>query len=159
MKLSDECANFTLNTLNSGSTTPNNTEFSNINIQNILGDMYEKYNKFVLICTVVSFGVQGTTPPDGLSNQLTQFKINGLSFSNAGYNNSGASTSPVFAIYPILPKTTYNFGINNTRVCFYKPPPIVNLRIVAENLKTLQPSVYNTEFILYQFNIFGLYDD
>ena len=152
MKLSDECANFTLNTLNSGSTTPNNTEFTNINMQNILGDMYDKYNKFVLICTSYATGDK-TGGVDGIS-QVVQYKISGLSFSNAGYNNSGASTSPVFAVYPLLPRHSYVFGINNVRVCFYKPPPIVNLRIVVENIKLQQPSTYTTEFILYQFNIF-----
>ena len=156
MRLSDECANFTLNTLLAPIPQPYNTTFPNINIKTILGDMYDKYNKFVLVCTSIGAG-EKTSGIDGIA-QIVQFKISGLSFSNAGYNNSGASTSPVFAVYPLLPRHSYVFGINNVRVCFYKPPPIVNLRIVVENIKLQQPSTYTTEFILYQFNIFGLYD-
>lgn len=157
MKLSDECATFTLNTISlQYNLEPNNAEFNNINMQNILGDMYNKYNKFVLVCTSIGAG-EKTSGIDGIA-QIVQFKISGLSFSNAGYNNSGASASPVFLVSTLLPKYTYNYSVNNVRVCFYKPSPIINLKIVAESITTQQPTTYKTTFILYQFNIFGLYD-
>ena len=158
MKLSDECANFTLSTLNAANPASyNNADFPNVNIQNILGDMYFKYNKFALICISIGSGYTNATLNSG--NALAQFKIGGLPLSNAGYNYNNATANGVFATYKIDTYGVYNSNSPINRVCFHKPSPIVNLKIIVENFTTQAINTLNNTSFCYQFVIYGLYDD
>jgi len=69
--------------------------WNNINLRTLLGDMFDKYEKFNLILTQMA-----STPCDGAlgtsASDLTLYAtISGLPFTNQGYENGMISTSAV----------------------------------------------------------------
>ena len=103
-----EQVNFTLSTLilttgatNSfGTCNANRTifTFTNINMRNILGTLFDKYEKFNLI--VNSIGVSAAAQPSAVANKKMWWEIEGLQFINSlkvttGYTQGNAFT-PVF---------------------------------------------------------------
>lgn len=104
----NEQVNFTLSTLilTTGSTTSFGTcnanrtifTFTNINMRNILGTMFNKYEKFNLI--VNNIGVSAAAQPSSAANRKIWWEIEGLQFINSlkvttGYTQGNAFT-PVF---------------------------------------------------------------
>lgn len=106
----NEQANFTLSTriLSAGTTNEygtmntqmTNFTFTNVNMRRIIGTLWDKYNKFNLICASYGTGSVGT----GLSGvqRLQWFQISGLQFINTlsllntNMFSQGYATTPVF---------------------------------------------------------------
>ena len=106
----NEQANFTLSTriLSAGATnaygtmnaTMTNFTFTNVNMRRIIGTLWDKYNKFNLICS--SYGTGSVATALGGNQRLQWFQISGLQFINtlSLLNNNmlsqGYATTPVF---------------------------------------------------------------
>jgi hypothetical protein len=104
----NELANFTLTTqiLSAGATnafgtmnsTFTNFTFTNVNMRRIIGTMWDKYNKFNLVC--LNVGIGNVTSPPTNEQRFLWFQIGGLQFINclsttttASYSQSVAYTS------------------------------------------------------------------
>jgi hypothetical protein len=110
MLYQNEQVNFTLNgfllpsaagTNQFGTSNANKTilTFTNINMRNILGTLWDKYDKFNLICNNIGFCLPGTTFNDG--QRRMWFELEGLQFINnlrvtTGYKQGNAFTQQFF---------------------------------------------------------------
>ena len=105
----NEQANFTLSTriLSAGSTnafgtmnaTMTNFTFTNVNMRRIIGTLWDKYNKFNLICA--SYGTGSVATSLSGNQRLQWFQVSGLQFINtlSALNNMlerGYATTPIF---------------------------------------------------------------
>jgi hypothetical protein len=106
----NEQANFTLSTriLSAGATnafgtmnaTMTNFTFTNVNMRRIIGTLWDKYNKFNLICA--SYGTGSVATSLSGNQRLQWFQISGLQFINTlsvlntNMLSQGYATTPVF---------------------------------------------------------------
>jgi len=131
----NELANFTLTTqiLSAGATnafgTMNSTfttfTFTNVNMRRIIGTMWDKYDKFNLVCLNVGVGSTATTIS---SNQRFMFfQIQGLQFINCLSTTTTSSFSQSVAYTPIFRYITAStsdsdtFAVPESLISFRKP--------------------------------------
>jgi hypothetical protein len=131
----NELANFTLTTqiLSAGATneygTMNSTfttfNFTNVNMRRIIGTMWDKYDKFNLVCANVGVGNTSTTIT---SNQRFMFfQIQGLQFINCLSTTTTSTFSQSVAYTPIFRYTTASsadsdsFAVPDSLISFRKP--------------------------------------
>lgn len=131
----NELANFTLTTqiLSAGATnafgTMNSTfttfTFTNVNMRRIIGTMWDKYDKFNLVCANVGVGNTSTTLS---SNQRFMFfQIQGLQFINCLSTTTSSTFSQSVAYTPTFRYTTASsadsdsFAVPDSLISFRKP--------------------------------------
>jgi hypothetical protein len=132
----NELANFTLTTqiLSAGATnafgtmnsTFTNFTFTNVNMRRIIGTMWDKYNKFNLVCLNVGIGNVASAPSN--EQRFLWFQIGGLQFINclsttttASYSQSVAYTS-TFQFRPgALVADGDCFAVPDSLISFRKP--------------------------------------
>jgi hypothetical protein len=131
----NELANFTLTTqiLSAGATnafgTMNSTfttfTFTNVNMRRIIGTMWDKYDKFNLVCANVGVGQTATTL--SASQRFMFFQIQGLQFINCLSTTTTSSFSQSVAYTPIFRYTTASsadsdsFAVPDSLISFRKP--------------------------------------
>jgi len=134
----NELANFTLTTqiLSAGATnafgTMNSTftqfTFTNVNMRRIIGTMWDKYNKFNLVCANIGVGNTATTL--SANQRFMFFQIQGLQFINClstysvpgaqGYTPSVAYT-PIFKYATASSADSDSFAVPDSLMSFRKP--------------------------------------
>jgi hypothetical protein len=128
-------ANFTLTTqiLSAGATneygTMNSTfttfNFTNVNMRRIIGTMWDKYDKFNLVCANV--GVGNTSTSLTASQRFMFFQIQGLQFINCLSTTTTSTFSQSVAYTPIFRYTTASsadsdsFAVPESLISFRKP--------------------------------------
>lgn len=106
----NELANFTLTTqiLSAGATnafgtmnsTFTNFTFTNVNMRRIIGTLWDKYNKFNLVCLNVGMGNIAVAPSN--EQRFLWFQIGGLQFINCLSTTTTASYSQSVAYTPVF---------------------------------------------------------
>ena len=129
----NELANFTLTTqiLTAGGTNEygtmnsffSNFTFTNVNMRRIIGTMWDKYNKFNLICLNVGIGSTATSLSGNQRNQF--FQIEGLQFINCLSTTSSSSFSQSVAYTPIFRYVSANISDSDT---FSVPDSLISFR-------------------------------
>jgi hypothetical protein len=130
----NELANFTLTTqiLSAGATneygTMNSTfttfTFTNVNMRRIIGTLWDKYDKFNLVCLNVGIG----NMPVALSNEqrFLYFQIRGLQFINCLSTTTTSSYSQSVAYTPVFP---FRVGsLTSEGDCFDIPAGLLSFR-------------------------------
>ena len=131
----NELANFTLTTqiLTAGGTNEygtmnsffSNFTFTNVNMRRIIGTMWDKYNKFNLVCLNVGIGSTATSLSGNQRNQF--FQIEGLQFINCLSTTSSSSFSQSVAYTPYFRYVSANtsdsdtFSVPDSLISFRKP--------------------------------------
>ena len=131
----NELANFTLTTqiLSAGATneygTMNSTfttfNFTNVNMRRIIGTMWDKYNKFNLVCSNVGIGSTATTITG--NQRFMFFQIQGLQFINSLSTTTSSTFSQSVAYTPIFRYATAStadsdsFAVPESLISFRKP--------------------------------------
>jgi hypothetical protein len=129
----NELANFTLTTqiLTAGGTNEygtmnsffTNFTFTNVNMRRIIGTMWDKYNKFNLVCLNVGIGSTAATLS---GNQRFQwFQIEGLQFINCLSTTTSSSFSQSVAYTPIYRYVSANISDSDT---FSVPDSLISFR-------------------------------
>jgi len=160
-----ECATFHLNTTNISS-NPNVTNqygsinadrndvtWYNVSLKTILGDMFDKYDKYN-IKLITLFTAISTTPVSSNSADLNlQINITGLPFSNCTYNtkfNSNTSSCVLgsFTLNPQARILSYN---DDAIFTIEKPTETHNIQIFFTTLNNTAPvwSLAGPNFDLY----------
>jgi hypothetical protein len=129
----NELANFTLATqiLSAGATnsfgTMNSTytqfTFTNVNLRNIVGTLWDKFNKFNLVCLNVGIG-QTATVLNGAQRNLF-FQIQGLQFINCISTGTSSSYLQGTAYTPIF---RYAVASTSEGDCFDVPSSLLSFR-------------------------------
>ena len=131
----NELANFTLTTqiLSAGATneygTMNSTfttfNFTNVNMRRIIGTMWDKYDKFNLVCSNVGIGSTATTITG--NQRFMFFQIQGLQFINSLSTTASSTFSQSVAYTPIFRYATAStadsdsFAVPESLISFRKP--------------------------------------
>jgi hypothetical protein len=131
----NELANFTLTTqiLTAGGTNEYGTmnslftifTFTNVNMRRIIGTMWDKYNKFNLVCLNVGIGSTATSLSGNQRNQF--FQIQGLQFINCLSTTTSSSFSQSVAYTPFFRYVSANtsdsdtFSVPESLISFRKP--------------------------------------
>ncbi len=165
-----ECATFHLNTTNISTVSDVTNQYGSINfykndviwynvsLKTILGDMYDKYDKFN-IKLITLFTAISTTPVSSNSADLNlQINITGLPFSNCTYNtkfnsNTNACVLGSFTLNPQARILSYN---DDAIFTIEKPTDTNNIQIFFTTLNNVPPtwSLAGPNFDLY-FRIYG----
>lgn len=74
-----------------GITTKNSFVFNNIDLKNVMGEMWEKYDQFAL--KLVSVSGAGTVTVSGSQNALVCYNMAGLDWSNVIYETTGSNNN------------------------------------------------------------------
>jgi len=167
-----ECASLVLRvgdltsgiTNNIGSCDANftNMTWSNINLRTLLGDMYDKYDKFALVPVSYQSAVAGPSIGAGNDDRCVSINIAGLSFTNNVYNSASKTNQNSSVIYVtrfIVSNSIYGSGGNV--LTFTKNQELVNINIFYQrifptngsyNLTTVNPFPH----VIFTFNIYGV---
>ena len=145
-----------------GTSNAMNTSFTwtNINLRALLGDMFDKYDRFMLLLQSISTGVAGTigTADD---DKCCVINMSGLSFLNSTYSQKLQSNSGSVVVSPFtFVSSTFSIGIfqNLAVSSFIKQNDIVNISINYTKIKTDTAVATTTAFahVNFIFNIVGL---
>lgn len=131
----NELANFTLTTqiLSAGATndygTMNSTisafTFTNVNMRRIIGTMWDKYDKFNLVCANIGIG-QTATSMSG-NQRFLFFQIQGLQFINCLSTTASSTFSqsvaytPIFRYQSTSSADSDSFAVPESLISFRKP--------------------------------------
>ena len=109
-----------------GITTKNSFVFNNIDLKNVLGEMWDKYDQFAL--KLVQVNTQGTVTVSGSPNGLVCYNMAGLEWSNVIYETTGSNninqwvalyyflSLSAYVLYPLNNGQSFNFRKGNRNV-------------------------------------------
>ena len=145
-----------------GTSNSTNTIFTwtNINLRTLLGDMFDKYDRYLLLLQSISTAVAGTIGADN-DDRCCIINMSGLSFVNSTYSQKLQSNSGYLAVVPITFKSSdyilYNYQ-NFSVSTFIKQNDIVNISINYTKIKTdaAVSTVNAFPHVVFYFNIVGL---
>ena len=149
-----------------GTSNSTNTIFTwtNINLRTLLGDMFDKYDRFMLLLQHISNSIPiGTNAIQGTASDDRAILINmsGLLFLNSNFNQKFQSNTGSVIVCPYLFSQSgaacilyNNFAISS----FSKQNDVVNISIYYTKTNTeLAPSTTNAfGHVAFFFNIVGL---
>lgn len=133
MKISGECANFEVDTgsisYNTAFSNQDMTFTLNVNMKQVLGELYEKYKKFMIVFNGISMwgGVTSYSTTTGLSNlnatTVWTLGMTGLQWINNSYNGqiNAIGYFPNRFTMPISNGYVANNATSNNGICFDKP--------------------------------------
>ena len=125
-----------------GTSNSINTIFTwtNINLRTLLGDMFDKYDRFLLLLQNISNASPAATPGASVDDRAFLINMNGLSFINSNYVQKFQSNTGSVIICPyIMSGTNAQSQIyNNFAVAtFIKQNDIEKLKLIIQELKMM----------------------
>jgi hypothetical protein len=141
-----------------------NMTWSNINLRTLLGNMYDKYDRFALVpvayLSTVGDGTFGTANDD----RIVTINIAGLPFTNNNYSTSSKTNqvSSTFFLARFVQNTYITGSTGGSVLTFMKNQELVNLNIFYQRVNINGNGNYNvsttTAFphMVFTFNIYGI---
>ena len=169
INLDNTAATYYGNTVTSltGIVSNNRTSFTwnNINFRLLLGDMYDKYERFNINLNFVAGGATGSTLEPVPDNRMFLVKLSGLPFTSS-YNqptNTNINQVVLTAIQvPLSASTTWYNNFFTTQYCTFTKQDIVNISIDLHTVATDTTYTTATSRMLghcvFSFNIYGVDD-
>lgn len=166
-----QTADLTLNGTNSVGTCDQfntNWTWNNINLRTLLGDMYDKFDRFALVPIRVHSGNTGQTPAFGITefDRVLTINIAGLPFTNNSYDTALKTNSNhiTFQTLHINNAATTNSSVNGGSILtFTKNQELVNLNIYYKRLTKNGANNYDIlnstgayPDVVFIFNIYGV---
>lgn len=152
--------NGTTNAFGSGNSTLSSFTWTNINLRILLGDMFDKYDRYLLLLQNISH----SSLPAGISggdDRAILINMSGLSFVNSTYiqklqSNSGALIVCPF-MFPSASGAVQSQLYNNFAVStFIKQNDIVNISINYTKIKDDTATTVTYPHMCFIFNIVGI---
>ena len=149
--------NGTTNAFGSGNATLSSFTWTNINLRTLLGDMFDKYDRYLLLLQNISQSLAGAIVTT--DDKAILINMNGLSFVNSTYiqklqSNSGALVvCPFIFVASNLQSQLYNnFAVST----FIKQNDIVNISINYTRIKDDVAPTTTYPHMCFIFNIVGI---
>ena len=166
-----QCATFHLNTSDINALADVNNEYGsmnllrndftwyNISFKTILGDMYDKYDRFNIKLSSVMYSAIAD-PAVGAPNALL-LKVNlvGLPFSNCTYNSYTNSNSQRCTVgsYAVAAAGGQLYFNDDNVFSIYKPPAIASIRIYLTTVDDYVPNWSQSGPIMdFYFRVYGI---
>ena len=145
-----------------GTSNSTNTIFTwtNINLRTLLGDMFDKYDRYLLLLQSISTAVAGTIGTDN-DDRSCIINMSGLSFVNSTYSQKLQSNSGYLPVVPFTFKAS-DYTLNNYQnfavSTFIKQNDIINISINYTKIKTdtAVSTVNAFPHVIFYFSIVGL---
>jgi len=149
--------NGTTNLYGTGNSTLSSFTWTNINLRTLLGDMFDKYDRFMLLLQNISHANAITFSTHNDRGVL--INMSGLSFVNSTYNQKLQSNSGALIVCPFIfasagvqSQIYNNFAIST----FIKQNDIVNISINYTRIKDDVAPTTTYPNMTFIFNIVGL---
>jgi hypothetical protein len=136
----------------------------NVNLENIMGEMYNKYDKFNISLNLFGMASQGSAPDADQDSRTLYVKMSGLPWTTYGQMNSDVILNIIEL--PATGSTTYTKQFtNNQYYTFNKNSNLVNITIKLHAIEPdnfydilLPPSTIATlpGHMSFTFNIYGV---
>lgn len=149
-----------------GSISNNRTSFvwTNINMKTLLGDMFEKYDRFNICLNFVAGAATGATAENNPDQRILSVKLNGLPFTSSYNQPTIANTGTVVLTSIQIPTTAVTTWVNNyftSQYYTFTKQTLVNIGIDLHTIVTDKNPVVdvNTKMIghcIFSFNIYGV---
>ena len=136
--------------------------WTNINLRTLLGDMFDKYDRFLLLLQNISNASPSATPGTAVDDRAFLINMSGLSFINSNYVQKFQSDTGSVIICPYIMSGTNAQSqlYNNFAVApFIKQNDIVNITINYTRIEDDVPVASTTTVyghVCFIFNIVGL---
>ena len=169
--MQSECACFHLNTTDiststnvysqygSINTNRNDITWNNVSLRTILGDMYNKYDKFNIKLSALLYSQSALIPSSNSVDLNLQINIGGLPFSNCTYNTKSDNNLVTCSIGSFqLTSTARTIYFNDDNlITIEKPSDRSNIRIFFTTINNVAPTWTNSvpAFDLY-FRVYGV---
>ena len=149
--------NGTTNAFGSGNSTLSSFTWTNINLRTLLGDMFDKYDRYLLLLQNISHAIAGAMTTT--ENKAVLINMSGLSFVNSTYNQKLQSNSGALIVCPFIfiASAIQSQLYNNLPVStFIKQNDIVNISINYTKIKDDAAPTGTMPHMCFIFNIVGL---
>ena len=148
----------TTNEYGTGNSKLSSFTWTNINLRTLLGDMFDKYDRYLLLLQNISHALSATMTTI-VDDRALLINMSGLSFVNSTYNQKLQSYSGslivcpfIFASAGVQNQTYNNFAIST----FIKQNDIVNISINYTRIKDDAAPTTTYPNMTFIFNIVGL---
>ena len=139
--------------------------WTRINLRDVLGEMYDKYELFNIVCTSITSALGSTAIAASAEDRTATAFLSGLNFRNQGYDSANKVTTNKVMIgnvyYVEDLGTTVNGTITASPATFSKADGTTDLIITLFRNIDGAPCVQGTaDFnFIFAFNIYGVKDD
>ena len=147
----------TTNANGSGNSTLSSFTWTNINLRTLLGDMFDKYDRYLLLLQNISQAYSAAISTN--DDRSILINMSGLSFVNSTYNQKLQSNSGALIVCPFIfiassvqSQLYNNFAVSS----FIKQNDIVNISITYTRIKDDAASTATYPHMVFIFNIVGL---
>ena len=151
----------TTNAYGTGNSKLSSFTWTNINLRTLLGDMFDKYDRFMLLLQNISNALSGNIAAS--DDRAILINMSGLSFVNSTYNQKLQSNSGGLIVGPFIfasAATVQSQMYNNFAIStFIKQNDIVNISIYYTKIKDdSSPTTASTTYphMAFIFNIVGI---
>ena len=150
--------NGTTNAYGTGNSKLSSFTWTNINLRTLLGDMFDKYDRYLLLLQNISHAASAAIATN--DDRSILINMSGLSFVNSTYNQKFQSNSGALIVCPfIFPSAAgvqsqiyNNFAIST----FIKQNDIVNISINYTRIKDDVAPTTTCPHMCFIFNIVGI---
>ena len=149
--------NGTTNSYGTGNTTLSSFTWTNINLRTLLGDMFDKYDRFLLLLQNISQSLAAAISSG--DDRCILINMSGLSFVNSTYNQKLQSNSGALIVCPYIFVSSNvqcqiynNFAVST----FIKQNDIVNISVNYTRIKDDVAPTTTCPHMTFIFNIVGL---
>ena len=138
--------------------------WSNINLRTLLGNMYDKYDKFALVPVAFQSNVGDATFGNSNDDRIVSVNISGVHLTNNNYstNTKTNQTSSVLYVTRFLSNSSINGSTGGSVLTFTKNQELVNLNIFYQRTSLNGNGNYNIvttaafPHVIFTFNIYGI---
>ena len=142
----------------------NSFKWNNVNLQLLLGDMYDLYDRFNINLNFIGGAKTGSLDETNINNRCVLVKLSGLPFTSSYNLTNNCNTGQVVLTVIQIPSTKNQTWFNNYFTSQYYTFTKQNIVDIIIDLHTVNsdttPNVeFNTQMIghcVFSFNIFGV---
>ena len=149
--------NGTTNDYGTGNSTLSSFTWTNINLRTLLGDIFDKYDRYLLLLQNITQALAGAIST--VDDKAILINMSGLSFVNSTYIQKLQSNSGALIVCPFIfiPSTIQSQLYNNLPVStFIKQNDIVNISINYTRIKDDVAPTTTLPHMCFIFNIVGI---
>jgi len=163
LRTSDLTANST-NSVGTSNLYYTNMTWENINLRTLLGNMYDKYDRFAFVPVSFQSNMGDATFGSTNDDRIVSVNISGLPFTNNNYSSSSKTNQINSVIYVtrFLSSSSINSSTGGTILTFTKNQELVNLNISYQRTSLNGNGNYNIittaafPHVIFTFNIYGI---
>ena len=151
------------NNIGSVAQNRNSITWNNVNLRMLLGEMYDRYDKFNISLNFIAGSRTGSVVEDAPTNRNVSVRMRGLNFTSSYSQASGNNNNSIVLSTIQIPLTNNTAWVNNYFTQQYftfqkQETATITIDLISVLTDTFPTPTQSTKLIghlLYSFNIFG----